>query len=129
MFAVGWPFIRPIRSRFWEVSSTVPMSRTRTKEPSSRARTITSANCSAVVSRPSVVTGSVSWVPFGAGSRPSVPAGLVAFCSCTASRTSPTVMPSCAMRSGSSRIVMAKSSPPKTVASPTPLSRLSSSTT
>ena len=51
----------------------VPMSRTRTSEPSGSARTMMSANCSAVVSRPSVVTGRVSWVPGGAGSRPMRP--------------------------------------------------------
>ena len=86
------------------------MSRTRTIDPSDLARTTMSANCSGVLSRPSVVTGSVSSVPGGAGSRPRRPAGLVAFCSRTASATSPVVMASCAIRSGSSWISIENSS-------------------
>ena len=88
-----------------------------------------SANCSGVLSRPSVVTGSVSSVPGGAGSRPSRPAGFVAFCSRTAAATSLVVMPSCAIRSGSSWISIENSSPPKVSALPMPGVRLISSST
>ena len=78
------------------------MSRTRTTAPSGCARTMMSSNCCVVCNRPWAVTGIVSCVPAGDGSRPSRPAGLVAFCSRTASVTSPTVIPSRAIFSGSS---------------------------
>ena len=62
---------------------------------------MTLSNCAGVTSRPAEVTGIVSSVLAGAGSRPRRPAGLVAFCSRTALATSCTVMPSCAILSGS----------------------------
>ena len=88
---------------------------------------MTLPNSSGVLSRPLVVTGRVSWVPAGAGSRPSRPAGLVAFCSRTAAATSCTVLPSWAILWGSSESSIEKSNPPKVCAPPTPGSRLSSS--
>ncbi len=77
--------------------------------------------------RPLAVTGIVSSVVAGAGSRPMRPAGLVAFCSRTALATSWTVMPSCAMWSGSRLISIENWSAPNTIALPTPGTRFSSS--
>ncbi len=88
-----------------------------------------SSNCAGVVSRPSVVTGIVSCVPAGDGSRPRRPAGFVVFCSCTAAITSSTVMPRRAIFSGLSWSRMEKFSPAKAVALPTPGTRFSSSVT
>ena len=103
------------------------MSLTRTSEPSGLARTMMFANSLGSVSRPRVVTGTVNWFPAGAGSRPIRPAGLVVFCSWTAARTSDTVSPSWAMRSGSRLSSIENWSEPIPWASPTPGTRLSSS--
>gem|GEM_PF-2426592 len=103
---VGLPFSRPARSALRDTSSTVATSPTRIMAPLGSARTMTFSNSAGVRSRPSAVTGRVISVPGGAGSRPSAPAGLVAFCSRTAAWMSVTVRPSWAMRSGSRRIVM-----------------------
>ncbi len=105
------------------------MSRIRISEPSGSARTTMSLNSWGVCSRPIVVTGIVSWVPGGAGSPPSRPAGLVAFCSRTAAATSFTVTPSCAILSGSSWISIENCNPPNVVALPTPCTPFSSSST
>ena len=88
-----------------------------------------SLNSSGVWSLPTVVTGIVSSVAGGAGSRPRRPAGFVAFCSRTASATSFTVIPSCAILSGSSWISIENCSPPNVVALPIPGTLLSSSST
>ena len=70
------------------------MSERWTSEPSGRPRTMMRSKSLASFSRPLVITGMVSCVPGGAGSRPMRPAGFVAFCSCTAAATSDTVRPS-----------------------------------
>jgi hypothetical protein len=85
---------------------------------------MTRPNSSGVVRRPVVVTGIVSCVPAGDGWRPMRPPGFVAFCSCTAAATSSTVIPSCAMRSGSRLMSIEKSSVLKNVVLPTPGRRL-----
>ena len=99
----------------------------RSTDPSGRARMMMFANSSGVLSRPTVVTGRVSCVPAGAGSRPTDPAGLVLFCSFTAALMSETVTPSCAILSGSSSMFIAKFRLPNVVALPTPGMRLISS--
>ena len=88
-----------------------------------------SPNWSGVWSRPSVVIGSVNCVPGGDGSRPSRPAGFVAFCSWTAAETSETVTPSCAIFDGSSWSSIEKSRSGNGVTSPIPDTRFNSSTT
>ena len=115
---------------YWrEPRRTVATSRTRTSEPLGSARTMIAPNCSGVVSCPEVATGIVSCVPDGDGSRPSRPPGCVAFCCRTASDTSSTVMPSCAIFSGSRLSSIEKSSGEKKLALPTPGRRLSSFST
>ncbi len=86
------------------------MSRTRTIDPSLLARITTLPNSSGLTNLPLVITGRVSWVVSGDGSRPSRPAGLVVFCSCTAAETSCTVSPIWAIRSGSRLSSIEKSS-------------------
>ena len=71
------------------------------------ARTMMSANCSSVVSRPCVFTASWNSVPVGAGGAPTVPAATCAFCSRMAAITSAVVSPRAASLVGSSQTRMA----------------------
>ncbi len=103
------------------------MSLMRMNDPSGFEPTMMFANSSALTRRPR--TRSEYWKlwPRVAGGWPTCPAGTWTFCSRIAAATSLAEMPSDAMRSGRSQMRMPKSEP-KTLTSPTPLTRFSSST-
>ena len=106
------------------------MSRSRTiAVPSLAARTMMASNSSGLVSSPCAVTTNVCCVPGTAGWPPIWPMPNVWLWLWIACATSPTVMPSCAMRSGCSHTRIAMSGRPMTDARLAPGTRLSSSST